>query len=98
MSQVITQVNAINDAGDIVVNRVQDVSKHLDYAHGLRNAEGFKQSADMKLAAEFPDVVVENYINRTGITYHEFLKNPEHVKRMLCDPALKGFRVWEGRV
>jgi len=29
---------------------------------------------------------------------HEFMANPVHVRRMLMDPNLAGFRVWEGRV
>lgn len=86
------------EGGDFAITRHQDVQKHLDYANGLRNADDLKASSDMKLAAEFPDVIVENYISTNGITWAEFIKNPEHVKRMLADPALKGFRIWEGRV
>lgn len=93
-----TRFHQLNDAGDFAITRHQDVSKHLEFAKGVRNADGMKQSSDMKLAAEFPDVVVENYLAQTGITFREFLANPEHVQRMLNDPALSGFRIWEGRV
>lgn len=29
---------------------------------------------------------------------HEFMVNPTHIRRMLSDPALSAFRVWEGKV
>jgi len=29
---------------------------------------------------------------------HDFMVDPTHIRRMLMDPALQGFRVWEGRV
>lgn len=93
-----TRFHQINDAGDFAITRHQDVSKYLDFAKGVRNDDNLKQSGDMKLAAEFPDVIVENYLSTNGITFREFLDNPEHVKRMLNDPALSGFRIWEGRI
>ena len=92
-----TRFHALNEAGDFAVTRHQDVSKYVEYAHGMRTADNLSSSSDMKLAAEFPDVVVENYLATTGITFNEFLKNPEHIKRMLNDPALSAFRIWQGR-
>ena len=88
-----------HDVGDdtFVINRVQDATKFLDYAHAVRTAD-VKHSDDMKEAAFFPDAVVENYIATNGITWHEFLTNQDHVKRMLNSPDLSGFRVWEGKV
>lgn len=52
----------------------------------------------MKHAAHWPPGLVETYMATHGIDFHEFLVNPTHVRRMLNDPALSGFRVWKGRV
>ena len=41
---------------------------------------------------------MELYKQKWGITHHEFMANPVHIRRMLNDPDLQGFRIWEGRV
>ena len=57
-----------------------------------------RQSGDFRKAADLPMVIVQQYCNENGITFAEWAANPEHVKRMLNDPALKAFRVWPGKV
>ena len=52
----------------------------------------------MRHAATWPPSLVETYIKANGIDMHEFMVNPTHVRRMLMDPDLQGFRVWEGKV
>jgi hypothetical protein len=86
----------IDNNEGIVIARQQDVEPMLDYARGRRIA-GDTGSGDMRLAAEFPMIVVENYCNQAGITFEQFLADPAHAKRMLGDPSLSGFRVWQGR-
>jgi hypothetical protein len=78
------------------VKRIQDCTPIAEYAHGLR-AIGDVGSKEMKHAASFPKVIVEQYCNARGITFEEFMCNTEHVKCLLADPALKAFRIWEGR-
>jgi hypothetical protein len=63
----------------------------------MRN-EGITGGKEMRLAASFPDVLVERYCNQNGIEFSEFMQNPVHVKRMCADPDLSGFRIWTGRV
>lgn len=79
------------------VRRSQDVEPILEHAQALRSI-GAVGSNEMRHAASFPKVIVETYLNTHGITLHEFHTNPEHVKRMLNDPALAGYRIWEGKV
>ena len=79
------------------IQRVQDCSQIVDYAKGMQ-AAGMGNGKDMKHAAEIPMVVVENYMTRNGLTFDEFCNSPEHVRAIVNDPALKAFRVWEGRV
>jgi len=96
MGQLITQ---FADGGDdkLIVNRVQDVEPFLDHTHDLRSA-GKVGSGEFRHAASLPMVLVEKYCNDRGVSFHEFMADTKHVNAMLNDPALKSFRVWEGRV
>lgn len=85
-----------NNDQTYAIQRTQDVEPVIEFAKA-RRAAGDVGSKDMKLAAEFPAVIIENYINRAGITFAEFMRDQVHVKRMLADPDLKHFRIWEGR-
>lgn len=58
-----------------------------------RQSEGVTGTKDMRHLAEFPAPVVEAYLNQAGITLGEWMNNPIHVRRMLNDPDLSGFRV-----
>ena len=96
MGEVLTRVHEHAD-GALTFERVQDVEPILDGTFA-RRASGLTGSGDMRHAASLPMVVVEQYCNDNGIDFREFMNNPAHVKRMLNDPALSKFRVWEGRV
>jgi len=95
MSAVQTKLH-VHD-GDVTFERVQDCTPYLERATKLRN-EGMHGSSEMRHAAHFPAVLVERYCNQHGITFAEFMQRKEgHVRAMLSDPDLRGFRVWEGR-
>jgi hypothetical protein len=79
------------------VLRTQDVEPILDFTKGM-NAIGAGNGKDLKHAAELPSIVVENYMNVNGVSFHEILNNPIHVERMCNDPALAAYRIWQGRV
>lgn len=69
----------------------------LEEAKALRNS-GMVGGSEMRHAAKIPTSVIENYIARLGITFHEFMANPKHINAMLNDPDLSGFRIWTGKV
>lgn len=83
--------------GAMTVQRTQDCTPILEHTKML-NKEGHHGSSDMKHAAKLPFVVVENYCNRHNIEFSEFMQNPAHIKAMLNDPDLSGFRIWRGKV
>lgn len=83
--------------GSVTFESVQDCTPILEHATALHN-EGLHGSSDFKHAASLPFVVVEKYCNDNHILLSEFMSNREHVKRMLNDPSLAGFRIWKGRV
>lgn len=84
------------DEGAVIV-REQFVGDIRDDCIARAN-EGLHGSKEFRHVARIPNVVIEHYININGITMREFIRNPEHVKRMLNDPALADFRIAPGRV
>jgi len=83
--------------GSVTFERIQDCTPILERATALHNG-GHHGSSEMRHAADFPMVIVEKYCNDHHIEFAEFIQNKDHVRRMLADPALAGFRVWKGRV
>lgn len=95
MSEVFTKIHDIS--GGFAVERVQDVEPLIDYAKGARDS-GDVGSSEMRHAASIPMVLVEAYCNDKGISFPEFMANPEHIRSMCNDPGLRDFRIWNGRV
>ena len=83
--------------GNVTFERIQDCTPIHEQTQALHK-EGLHGSGEMKHAARLPYVLVEKYCNDNGILFSEFMSNKVHVKRMLNDPSLAGFRVWKGQV
>lgn len=94
MSAVATRYHEAD--GVIAIERVQDCVPVAEHAAALRERAALG-SPDMRLAATLPFVVIEMYCNDRGISFDEFVQNPEHGRAVLNDPALQAFRVWQGR-
>lgn len=77
---------------DLTFVDMDDLRGIADYCKARQN-EGLTGDKDMPLLAEFPAAIVEKYINDTGITFAEWMRNPVHARKMLRDPALAYFRV-----
>ena len=92
----VKSVVALED-GKLITGTVQDCTPYVERAKKMR-AEGGHSSSELKHAASFPFVLVEQYCNTNGITFADWMKDGAHVKRMMADPALAAFRIWEGRV
>ena len=85
--------------GDRYVERLsEDVEPVLDFARATQSA-GDTGTSEMRHVAMIPRSVIQNYLIQQGITLAEFMSNTEtHAARLLNDPALAGFRIWQGRV
>ena len=83
--------------GNLITGTVQDCTAILEDAQARQNA-GMVGSSEMKHAARLPLQAIEAYCNTAGITFDEWMQSPVHVKRMLQDPNLSGFRIWTGAV
>lgn len=91
------QTNLHEEEGTLIIHRVQDVQPIMEFAH-KQQVSGHVGSKEMRHAASIPMVLVEAYCNDKGISFDQFMADPAHIKTMCNDPALKAFRVWEGRV
>jgi hypothetical protein len=81
--------------GKIITGTVQDCTPILEDAKARQNA-GMFGTSEMRHAASIPMSVIEQYCNTNGITYEEWSTDRVHLRRMLTDPALSGFRIWTG--
>jgi hypothetical protein len=90
-----TQIHVHN--GDATFQSTQDCTPIFEQTQRLHNA-GEHGSSEMKHAARLPQIMVEEYLKVNNILFSEFCANPAHIKRMLNDPSLAGFRIWKGRV
>jgi hypothetical protein len=96
MSDIHTKFHYLPESDTTGIERIQDCTPIVERATKLRT-HGMTGSKDMRHAASFPLVIIEQYMNNTGIGFDEFLREPKHAKAMLNDPALAAFRIWEGR-
>ena len=91
--QTTTHVN-----GDsITFNSVQDCTPIFEHCKALHN-EGLHGSGEFKHAASFPQVLVEKYCHDHNLLFSEFMHDKTHIKAMLSDPSLSGFRIYKGKV
>ena len=84
--------------GALVTGSRQDCTPIAEFTKAVHNTGYQGPSGEMKWAARVPDVMIEAYCNRVGITLAEFTRSQEHKKRLLGDPALADFRIWKGQV
>lgn len=92
----IQETASFGDDG-FVIHRSQNVAGIVDYAKARHN-EGHHGFSDFKLAAVVPEIVVEHYCLTHGVSPREFAANPEHMKRIVNDPAFADLRVAPGRI
>ena len=84
------------DEGAVVV-RHQLVGATIDAIKELHNS-GMHGTKNGRYLGSVPRIVIEAYCTQRGITVKEFIRNPEHARTFLNDPAHADFRVWPGRV
>lgn len=99
MSDVKTKYHYDHENDRLYIERVQDVEPYLEHLAKIRQvSDGVSKSGDLRYAGTIPDVIVEKYCNEQRITYEEFIKNPEHHRRILNNPDFSKLRVWRGKL
>lgn len=61
-----------------------------------RHNEGHHGSSEMKHAARIPHVIIEKYMNETGVSFMEVMGSSVHIKRIVENPDNAAFRIWKG--
>ena len=81
MTDNILNTNYAVEDGKVIVNRQQDIQRILDW-NKERNIDGHNRRSDMRLAGRIPFVVVEMWLNESGLKLgsQEFA---EYVKKKL---------------
>lgn len=89
----------LTQEGSLVIERFADVEPIIDHVQKLRQeGSGKSSSGEMYHVGDLPLIIAEKYCNEVGITFEEFMCNPEHITRIMNNPDYSRFRVWEGRV
>ena len=83
--------------GRTIIARTQDCTAIAEQCKRLHN-EGHHGSSEMKHVMEIGSVMIEKYMNETGVTLGEFLAEPCHIKAIANNPEYAHFRIWKGRI
>ena len=92
--EMIVQDGNVIDLTSETLDNLRVVS---DHCQRLRSA-GLTGDGDVKVLAHIPGFMIEKWCNDRGITFAAFMRDNSIQTQMLNDPALKAFRVYEGRV
>lgn len=92
----IEQIDALHEAHIYEAN-MDDLYAVADHCKALQSA-GQTGDSEMRALMTVPAIIVQQYMNEKGVSYAEFMRNPEHARRMMNDPALSAFRIHRGRV
>ncbi len=92
-----TVAYADDDNDRIIIAREQHVGAIVDDCKARHN-EGFHENGLGKHVARVPNVVVEHYCNVNKVPFAEFVRNPEHMRRLVNDPAFADLRIWHGTI
>lgn len=83
--------------GKLIIAQSQDCTGIAEYAQRQQKA-GEYGSSEMRHAARIPDVILTQYMNETGVTFAELMRDPVHMKRICNDPKNAAFRIWKGQL
>jgi hypothetical protein len=92
----IEQVDPHHEA-HIYEESMTDLHAVADHCKALSSA-GLTGDKEMRHLATIPGILIQQYCNDNGVTFAQFMRQPEHANRMLNDPALSAFRIHKGRV
>lgn len=79
----------------LIISATQDCTPIAERAKALHNA-GVYGSSEMRHVASLPRVIVEKYMNETGVSFAEVMSDMKHIKRICENPDNGAFRIWKG--
>jgi len=96
MESRIENVDSLHDAY-VYTAKLDDLKLVSDLCQKMQN-ENMTGDKEMPLLGIVPNWVVMKYICENGITYAQFMTNPEHATRLLNHPDNAYFRIKKGIV
>jgi hypothetical protein len=95
---MIKRENLIED-DKLIFASTQDIEPLLNDIKAIKDiTNGKSDSGDMYHVGTIPAIIVEKYCNEVGISFHDFIIDNTHIKRIVNDPDFARFRVWEGKL
>lgn len=99
-------------ASDIKTRMIYDPSENKDIIYREQDCEPIiKEVEDIKLFTDgrgktslgywvgrIPGIISEQYMKEAGITWNEYISNPEHVERIINNPDYKKFKIFQGKI
>lgn len=99
MNDITTKVFHDEKEDKTHIYREQDCTPVIDEVKRLKEVtDGRGDGIKGYFVGRIPAIIVERYLNETGVSYREFIMDETHVKRILNDPDYKKFRIFEGTV
>lgn len=87
--------DAANDR--LLIQRQFDSQGAVDELARIRQVtDGRSKTGEMYYVGSIPPAVIEEYLIRKGVTYHDFLADPAHIRSIMLDSDYKDLRVWQG--
>lgn len=93
------RLERIDDTTEVVIHTVdaRQVKAVMDNAAALRSV-GHGNGSDMKLCMSVDGFVIQAWCDKHGVSWTDFMNDPDMTKRFVEDPDNAAFRIWEGRV
>ena len=83
--------------GRTIIARTQDCTAIAEWCKRQHN-EGNHGSNEIHFVGRIPSVMIEKYLNDTGVTFEEFMAEECHIKAIIRNPENADFRINKGRV
>jgi hypothetical protein len=74
-----------------------DIQKVAEYAKECHNS-GIHGTKEDKVVASVHPAVIMAWIEKRGITMHQFMSEPKIAIQFLEDPDNSSFRIWKGKI
>jgi len=82
----------------LTIERTEDVSPIItQVAQERQQFDGYKSETFNKVGT-IPMIIIEQYLKEFGVSYHEFLNNAVHIKRIMNDPNYSKFKIITGKI
>jgi len=99
MDDITTKVHHDEATNKTTIYREQDCEPVVDEVKRIKEVTDGRGDGVMGYhVGKIPAIIIEQYIEEMGVSFHEFCVDPVHITRICNDPDYKRFRIFEGRI